>query len=80
MADITQITASDSVTFSANSNAADLWMREHYQRRQICFDLFRDLADALAFIEAAIDQGLSIGSLDRHGLHVRRRGDDTGLG
>jgi hypothetical protein len=39
MADITQITASDSVTFSANSNAADLWMREHYQRRQICFDL-----------------------------------------
>ncbi len=65
MADITQITESECITFSANSNAADLWMREHYQRRQIYFDLFRDLADALAFIEAATDQGLSIGSLEQ---------------
>jgi hypothetical protein len=60
---ITQITASERINFSANSNAADLWMREHYQRGQIYFDLFRDLADALAFIEAATAQGLSIRSL-----------------
>jgi len=61
------------VTFSTESSAADSWMREHYSGHQIYFDLFRDLADALALIEAAIGQGLSIGSLDRHGLSCSKR-------
>ena len=61
MADITQITERNSINFSADSHAADLWMREHYGGRdRICFELPGDNVDVLAFIEAAKAQGFSI--------------------
>jgi len=60
MADISQITEPYSIMFSANTSAANLWMRELYGRHKICFDLPEEQADALCFIEAAKSQGFSI--------------------
>lgn len=61
VADITQITERNSINFSADSPAADLWMREHYGgRHQLYFELPADNFDVLAFIDAAKAQGFSI--------------------
>lgn len=60
MADISQITEPYSITFLANTSAANLWMRELYGRHIIYFDLPEDQSVALAFIEAAKSQGFSI--------------------
>lgn len=63
MADITQITGSDIIMFSAESHEADSWMREFYDRHKIYFNLPYNHTGLLAFKVAAKAQGLSIAKL-----------------
>jgi hypothetical protein len=63
MRDITQIAGSDIVMFSAESPAADLWMKELYGRPKIYFNLPVDSANAMAFAKAARAQGFSIATI-----------------
>jgi hypothetical protein len=65
-ADITQITAPNSIYFSANSDRAWLWMREHYGRHSIYFNLPVDQSNVSAFEQAVKARNFSIHVLQTH--------------
>jgi hypothetical protein len=64
--DITQINAPDFVGFSADTPAAESWIRRRYGRNSVVFELPARHDDALAFIAAAQAASLTI-------LVLRRR-------
>jgi hypothetical protein len=68
--DLTQINAPGCVRFSADTPAAEFWMRRRYGRSRIVFDLPARHDDALAFIAAAQAADLTI-------LVLRRRLSDS---
>jgi hypothetical protein len=62
MLDISQIAGSDIIMFSAESSAADLWMRQLYGRNKIYFHVPADHERLKAFVRAAKAHGFSISS------------------
>ena len=60
MSDISQIAGSDIVMFSAETPAADLWMRELYGRSKIYFHIPADHERLKAFVRAAKATGFTI--------------------
>jgi hypothetical protein len=67
--DITQINAPDFVGFSADTPAAEFWMRRLYGRNSVVFELPARHDDAVAFITGAATANLKI-------LVLRRRLSD----
>ncbi len=63
MQDIIQATSGTTVTFSANSTEADIWMRGVDGDQTITFALPDQLSEALAFRNAAAARDFSIGDL-----------------
>jgi|HubBroStandDraft_6_1064221.scaffolds.fasta_scaffold3236931_1 hypothetical protein len=61
MFDITQTTTPDSVTFSANSGAAHMWMMDEHGHTEIYFNIPSREADVKAFIAGATANDLSVG-------------------
>jgi hypothetical protein len=61
MFDITQTTTPASVTFSANSGAAHVWMRHEHGHTEIYFNVPSRQADVAAFIAGAEANDLSVG-------------------
>ena len=63
MPDITQFTDYSRTVFTAETKAADSWMREYFERYSVQFDLPEELEEALRFEQAALDAGFSIAPL-----------------
>lgn len=63
MPDITQFTDYSRTVFTAETKAADSWMREYFERYSVQFDLPEELEEALRFEQAAHDAGFSIAPL-----------------
>jgi hypothetical protein len=62
MVDISLNTDGDSVTFSANSPAADLWMRAEYDDQHIVtFHYPSEVEDAKTFRARAEENGFTVG-------------------
>jgi hypothetical protein len=61
MFDITQTTTPVSVTFSANSGAAHMWMMKEHGHTEIYFNVPSRQADVAAFIAGAKANDLSVG-------------------
>lgn len=61
MFDISEDRGAHEVTFSANVNSADLWMRESYGQQTITFKMPSGREAALKFREAAKAKGFTVG-------------------
>lgn len=66
MADITQASDGNTVTFSPNTTPSDKWMREHYSITPdvtVVFELPNEADQAVEFRAAAAEAGFSIAML-----------------
>lgn len=64
MADISRVAGSDIVMFSAETPAAELWMKELYGQARIYFHVPADHERLKLFVRAATAHGFTIGSLE----------------
>jgi hypothetical protein len=60
--DITQTTTLVSVTFSANTGAAHMWMKKEHGHTEVYFNVPSRQADVEAFIAGAKANDLSVGA------------------
>jgi hypothetical protein len=60
MPDITQAATGEGVTFTANTNPADVWMRQTYGDHTVTFHFPEQHSEAVSFREAAKAAGFSI--------------------